>query len=81
MIQTGPATLSVRLELAPDADERQASDLVTDRLSAYLSAQGLPAVRIEKAPEPPALDPASGKVRAVIAAGKRGPDLGTTRSG
>ena len=68
VIQTTPARLSIRLEMAPGVDGHEIWRTVAHRLSDYLSAQGLPAVGLEKAPEPPQRDPVSGKFRQVWAA-------------
>ena len=65
VIQTAPATLSVRLEAIPGVDAPQVWETGARRLQDYLAAQGLPSVRVEMAPEPPCHDPISGKFRQV----------------
>jgi phenylacetate-CoA ligase len=67
VIQTGKATLTLRLETAPGADAPQVWEGVCARLRAYLAAQELPEVSIERAAEPPRRDPTSGKFRQVWA--------------
>ncbi|MEW6230838.1 MAG: phenylacetate--CoA ligase family protein [Chloroflexota bacterium] len=67
VIQTAPATLSVRLEVIPGTESTQVWETVALRLRDYLSAQGLPSVDVKLAPEPPSRDPASGKFRQVWA--------------
>jgi hypothetical protein len=67
VIQTAPTTLRVRLEVAPGVDDQQVSESVVRRLQNYLSAQGLPSIQIQRAPEPPLPDPISGKFRRVWA--------------
>lgn len=73
VIQTGPATLTIRLEALPGSDPAQCGAEVARRLRAYLAVQGLPAVRIEHAAEPPARDLLTGKFRQVWAAREAGP--------
>jgi phenylacetate-coenzyme A ligase PaaK-like adenylate-forming protein len=65
VIQTGRAALTLRLDVAPGADAFPVWEGVCARLRAYLTAQGLPRVSIERAPEPPRRDPTSGKFRQV----------------
>ncbi|HET6530001.1 MAG TPA: AMP-binding protein [Actinoplanes sp.] len=60
LVQTGPATLRVRLEPYPGADPW--TD-VARRLRAFLAEQGAPDAGIERASEPPGPDPRSGKFR------------------
>jgi phenylacetate-coenzyme A ligase PaaK-like adenylate-forming protein len=67
VIQTAPEVLSVRLEAAPGSDSSRVWEKVARRLLDYLSAQGLPSIRVEKAQEPPMRDPVSGKFRNVWA--------------
>ncbi|HEX8983418.1 MAG TPA: phenylacetate--CoA ligase family protein [Ktedonobacterales bacterium] len=66
IIQTGRDALRVRLEVA---DNEASSDAVWERveqrLRDYLTTQGLPAVHIVRAPEPPQQSPTSGKFRQV----------------
>jgi phenylacetate-coenzyme A ligase PaaK-like adenylate-forming protein len=65
VIQTGPARLVVRLQAVTPGDEGAVWPGVRERLQAYLRHQGLPDVVVERALEPPALDPLSGKFRQV----------------
>lgn len=74
VIQTGPTTLRVRLEVVPEGDEQSVWDTMTRRLRDYVSAQGLPLIGVERAAEPPRRDPATGKFRQVWA--DVGNDLG-----
>ncbi|BBZ61655.1 phenylacetate--CoA ligase family protein [Mycolicibacterium monacense] len=65
LIQRAPSTLTVRLRVAEPDTEQAEWDALRERLVAFLSAHGATAVRIEKAAEPPALNPRSGKFRQV----------------
>lgn len=65
LIQTGPATLTVRLEAVTAGQTDAVWQVVEPRLHTYLSAQGLASVTIERASEPPQRDPRSGKFRHV----------------
>ncbi len=65
VIQTGPATLTVRLEAVTAGQEDTVWQVVEPRLHTYLTAQGLTTVTIERASEPPLRDPRSGKFRHV----------------
>lgn len=65
LIQTGPQRLDARLEVEEAAERGTLTTQVEQRLRAYLDTQGLPEVRVQVAPEPPARDPTSGKYRAV----------------
>ncbi len=67
VIQTAPATLTVRLNVAAGTDDALVWEMVARRLQDYLSGQGLPWVTVERAPEPPERDPNSGKFRQVWA--------------
>lgn len=67
-IKTAPATLSIRLEATSGADEEQVWASLTQRLSAYLSAQGIAPVEIVRDPQPPRANPVSGKYRQVWSA-------------
>ncbi len=67
VIQTAPATLCIRLEASPGADDQQVWETVVHRLRDYLTAQGLFSIGIEKSSDPPIRDPASGKFRQVFA--------------
>ncbi len=65
LIQTAPTTLAVRIEALPTADAEQVWAMAQHRLHAYLTAQGLETVAIERSSEPPTRDPHSGKFRQV----------------
>ena len=65
LIQTGPATLTVRLEAVMAGQTDAVWQVVEPRLHTYLSTQGLASVTIERASEPPQRDPRSGKFRHV----------------
>lgn len=65
VIQTGPETLTVRLEAVTAGQEDAVWQVVEARLHTYLTAQGLATVMIEHAIEPPLRDPHSGKFRHV----------------
>ncbi len=66
IIQTGCDTLRVRLEVADGAASPDAVwERVEQRLRDYLATQGLPAVHIVRALEPPQQSPTSGKFRQV----------------
>ena len=67
-IRTGPRTLTVRLELWPDVEQDTAWAAVAHRLEKFLATHGADAVSVERAPEPPAADPRSGKFRQVWSA-------------
>ncbi len=63
LIQTAPATLTVRFEAVPTSDVEQVWAMAQQRLHAYLAANGLGAVEIERSAERPGRDPRSGKFR------------------
>lgn len=65
LIQTGPATLTVRLEVVTAGKEDVVWQVVEPRMHSYLAAQGLASVTIERASEPPLRDQRSGKFRHV----------------
>jgi phenylacetate-coenzyme A ligase PaaK-like adenylate-forming protein len=65
VIQTAPASLSVRLEVTPGADEALVWVKGAGRLRDYLATQRLPFVRVQRAAEPPRRDVVSGKFRQV----------------
>jgi phenylacetate-CoA ligase len=67
LTQTAPTALQVRLAMEPGTDDQQVSESVVHRLQDYLSAQGLPSIHIQRAPEPPLPDPVSGKFRRIWA--------------
>jgi phenylacetate-coenzyme A ligase PaaK-like adenylate-forming protein len=72
VIQTAPEVLTVRLEAAPGSDGLGIWERVACRMRDYLSAQGLPSVKVERAQELPKRDPVSGKFRNVWADLKAG---------
>jgi phenylacetate-CoA ligase len=65
LIQTEPLTLRVRLFVERPQEEPTVWDALRKRLEAYLVAQGVSGVCIEKASERPQLHPQSGKFRQV----------------
>lgn len=65
LIQREPRTLMVRLSATKPAQEQAVWNMLQERLTDYLSAQGVAGVTIDKAPEPPQLHPRSGKFRQV----------------
>jgi phenylacetate-CoA ligase len=65
-IQTGPSSLSVRLEDERGADARQVWTAVEHRLHGFLSRQGLDDVTVHRDPLHPQADPRSGKLRQVL---------------
>jgi hypothetical protein len=65
-VQTGPTTLSIRLEEQLGSNREQVWNAVATRLRAYLQAQGLPNVAIELANERPTRGK-SGKFRHIFA--------------
>lgn len=67
LVQTGPSTIRVRLELAAAADEAAVWPAVAANLSDYLAPQGLANVDIVRASEPPEQSARFGKFRQVIA--------------
>jgi phenylacetate-CoA ligase len=62
LLQTGPAHLSIRLEVAPGHDRIRVGKGVTERLREFLSAQGLKEVIVEVTEERPVRDPTGGKL-------------------
>jgi phenylacetate-coenzyme A ligase PaaK-like adenylate-forming protein len=69
LIQTGPRELTVRLEVAPGADEVATWEALTRRLQAFVRAQGVPStVALIRDAQPPQPDPVSGKFRQVWSA-------------
>jgi phenylacetate-coenzyme A ligase PaaK-like adenylate-forming protein len=67
LIQTAPQRLTVRMEADRPGDEALVWPGVQRRLTDYLSEQGLAAVEVVRAPEPPQRDTRSGKFRHVWA--------------
>ena len=73
LIQTGPATIRLRLDAEPGVDVEMLWDDVAANLNAYLTEQGLSNVDVVRASEPPEQSARSGKFRQVIAAPRVGP--------
>ncbi len=73
LIQTGPATIRLRLDAEPGVDVERLWRDVAANLNAYLSEQGLSNVDVVRASEPPEQSARSGKFRQVIAAPRVGP--------
>jgi phenylacetate-coenzyme A ligase PaaK-like adenylate-forming protein len=65
LVQTGAQRLTVRFEADPGAEDAVWAGLEA-RLRAYLTAQGLPTVAVDRAREAPATIPGSGKMRHVL---------------
>lgn len=67
VVQTGPTSLEVRLEVAPKAQPDQVWEAVKGRLREYLAKQGLTTVTVERGTALPMRDPRTGKFRHVWA--------------
>ncbi|WP_235009979.1 phenylacetate--CoA ligase family protein [Mycobacterium sp. 3519A] len=67
LIQRGPSTLIVRMGAQDDADALAVWTSLRKRLEDFLATQGVTTVVIDRADEPPALHPRSGKFRQVYA--------------
>jgi phenylacetate-CoA ligase len=65
LIQRRPSSLTVRLDVKNEVEEQAVWATLHNRLASFLSTQGAGSVTIEKAEEPPALHPRSGKFRQV----------------
>ncbi|QZT63938.1 phenylacetate--CoA ligase family protein [Mycolicibacterium austroafricanum] len=65
LIQRAPTILTVRLRVEQPDDEHAVWAALRERLVSFLSAHGATTVTIEKADEPPAPHPRSGKFRQV----------------
>lgn len=61
VIQKGPSTISLRIEPISPEVEAQTWQVVYQRVKDYFTNQKLPEVTIVRAPEPPMLDPKTGK--------------------
>lgn len=68
LIQTGPTSVHLRLDITAGAPAEQVWNEACVNLSRYFAGQGLDCVEITRAHEPPQHDIASGKFRHVIAA-------------
>lgn len=64
-IRMDPRTVRVRLETWPDAEPVVVWKAVDARLREFLIAQGAVSVDVEHSPDPPAIDPRTGKFRQV----------------
>lgn len=71
LIQTGPKSLTLRLDVRPGAQPERVWEQSCADLAAYLAAQGLPDIEIIRSPEPPQRSTTSGKFRQVIAVAPR----------
>lgn len=67
LIQTGPDTLRLRLQVRPGADSESTWQQTTARLRDYLDQQGLPAVHPQRDADPPDPSARSGKFHQIIA--------------
>ncbi len=67
LVQTGPATLRVRLELEPVTAPDEVWHDVAAKLAGFLAGQGLANVELVRAEEPPEQHAKSGKFHQVIA--------------
>lgn len=61
VIQSGPLTVRLRIEPTDPEHESQAWEQALQRVRDYFVRQDLPAVTVERAPEPPMVDPVTGK--------------------
>jgi putative adenylate-forming enzyme len=64
-IQVAPDGLKLRLEVRPTAGVEPTWTAALERVRDFLAGQGLGAVWVQRAPEPPEVHPASGKFRQV----------------
>lgn len=67
LVQTGPASLLLRLDLEPGMQGGQVWDRACSNLAGFLAAQGLAGIDITRAAEGPETSVTSGKFRHVIA--------------
>lgn len=68
LVQTAPARLTLRLDVAPDADRERVWSDAESRLADFLRTQGAGVVGIDRDPRAPSPDPRSGKLRQVSSA-------------
>lgn len=68
LLQTGPATLRLRLDVAPGAPADGVWDAACASLARYLAGQGLAGVDVVRAAEAPEVSLTSGKFRQVVSA-------------
>ncbi len=61
LIQTGPSTLQIKLNLEPEAEPEQVWQETFQRLRAYFEAQGIDTVVLERSDELPTANPKTGK--------------------
>ena len=74
LVQRTPSSLSVRLCVENASSEEAVWAALRKRLAAFLAEHGATTVTIEKAAEPPALQPRSGKFRQVYSEVTPNPD-------
>jgi phenylacetate-CoA ligase len=67
LVQTGPASLLLRLDLEPGMPGGQAWDHACSNLTRFLAAHGLAGIDITRAAERPQTSATSGKFRRIIA--------------
>ena len=65
VVQTDSDRLKLRLKVAPQYDCEQVWNVTINRMQALLETEGVAAVTLERAPEPPLTDPLTGKYRYV----------------
>lgn len=65
LVQTEPATISVRLDVEDDVDDATVWNGVETALVAFVESHDVHGLTVERATEPPARDPESGKYRHV----------------
>lgn len=68
IVQTAPATLTIRLDVDQNANRADVAQLVKQRVNEFLRAQGAAAVTVSLAEEPPQPNPRNGKLRHVVKA-------------
>lgn len=66
LIRSAETCLRLRIEESPGADRLHVLESAARRLDRFLSAQGLPGVRVERADERPRRDPSTGKLRQIV---------------
>lgn len=67
LVQTGPRSVLLRLDVTPGAQTAQVWERACANLGEYLGAQGLSGIEVVRAAEAPQRSPTSGKFRQVIA--------------
>ena len=65
LIQTGPRTLTLRLEVQPGGDEAVVWSAAEAGLTSFLTARGLGGLNLERSPESPRPNARGGKLRHV----------------